>query len=55
MKSEIWNTLFMADPTTDIRKVPPQNLEAERAVLGAILMDNDAVYTVLEILHPSAF
>ena len=45
----------MADPTTDIRKVPPQNLDAERAVLGAILMDNDVVYTVMEILEPSSF
>ena len=43
----------MAD--TDIRKVPPQNLEAERAVLGAILMDNETVYTVMEILEPSQF
>lgn len=43
----------MAD--TDIRKVPPQNLEAERAVLGAIMMDNETVYTVMEILEPSAF
>jgi len=43
----------MAD--TDIRKVPPQNLEAERAVLGAILMDNETVYTVMEILEPPAF
>jgi replicative DNA helicase len=39
----------------DIRKVPPQNLEAERAVLGAVLMDNDALYTVMEILVPSDF
>ncbi len=44
----------MADPN-DIRKVPPQNLEAERAVLGAILLDNEAVYSVMEILEPSAF
>ncbi len=41
--------------STDIRKVPPQNLEAERAVLGAILMDNETVYTVMEILEPPAF
>jgi replicative DNA helicase len=45
----------MADQSTDIRKVPPQNLEAERAVLGAILMDNDSVYSVMEVLEPSAF
>jgi replicative DNA helicase len=41
--------------STDIKKVPPQNLEAERAVLGAILMDNETVYTVMEILEPPAF
>lgn len=41
--------------STDIRKVPPQNLEAERAVLGAILMDNETVFTVMEILEPAAF
>ncbi len=45
----------MADPGTDIRKVPPQNLEAERAVLGAILMDNESIYPVMEILDSSAF
>ena len=43
----------MAD--TDIRKVPPQNLEAERAVLGAIMMDNESVFSVMEILEPAAF
>jgi replicative DNA helicase len=42
-------------PDTDIKKVPPQNLEAERAVLGAILMDNETVFTVMEILDPPAF
>ncbi len=45
----------MADRGADIRKVPPQNLEAERAVLGAILMENDAIYTVMETLVPAAF
>jgi len=37
------------------RKVPPQNLEAERAVLGAILLENEAIYTVMEILTPASF
>jgi replicative DNA helicase len=45
----------MADKGTDIRKVPPQNLEAERAVLGAILVDNDIIYAVMETLEPSSF
>jgi len=45
----------MAVKDTDIRKVPPQNLEAERAVLGAILVDNEAIYRVMELLDPSSF
>ena len=45
----------MADTGTDIRKVPPQNLEAERAVLGSILMDNEAIYGVMELIEPSSF
>jgi len=45
----------MAEKDTDIRKVPPQNLEAERAVLGAILVDNEVIYGVMELLEPSLF
>jgi replicative DNA helicase len=45
----------MKQNSADIRKVPPQNLEAERAVLGAVLIDNDALFTVMEILVPSDF
>ncbi|UCF30294.1 MAG: replicative DNA helicase [bacterium] len=44
----------MADDL-DLRKIPPQNLEAERAVLGAILLDNEVVYSVMEVLDPQAF
>lgn len=32
-------------------RVPPQNLEAERSVLGAMLISADAVGTAIEILH----
>jgi hypothetical protein len=28
-------------------KLPPQNVEAEQAVLGAILLDNQALYKTL--------
>jgi len=45
----------MSKHSNDIGRVPPQNLEAERAVLGAILMENDSIYAVMEILEPSAF
>jgi replicative DNA helicase len=37
------------------RRVPPQNLEAEQSVLGAILLDNDAINQTLEILTTEDF
>ncbi|EKP94791.1 replicative DNA helicase [Thermaerobacter subterraneus] len=36
-------------------RVPPQNVEAEQSVLGAILIDREALARVLEILEPSHF
>jgi replicative DNA helicase len=36
-------------------KVPPQNLEAEESVLGGILIENDAMNSVLDILIPEDF
>lgn len=36
-------------------KLPPQNLEAERSVLGSMLLDRDAVIVVAEILIPEHF
>ncbi len=39
----------------NLRKVPPQNLEAESSVLGGILLENDAINRVLEILTPEDF
>ncbi len=41
-----------ADP---LSKIPPQHLEAEEFVLGAILIDNQAMNKVLEVLSPSAW
>src|SRR3989454_843778 len=42
-----------SDPTAF--RLPPQNLEAERAVLGAILLDNQALYKTLEVISPDEF
>ena len=36
-------------------RVPAQNIEAEQAVLGAILIDNSVMNNVAEILKPSDF
>ena len=35
--------------------IPPQNLEAEEAVLGGILLDPDAIGRVAYVLQPEAF
>ena len=46
----------MAGAADDIlRRVPPQNLEAEQSVLGAILLLNDAINNALEILSDEDF
>jgi replicative DNA helicase len=36
-------------------KLPPQNLEAEQTVLGAIMLENSALYKTVEILKPEDF
>jgi len=36
-------------------KVPPHNIEAEEAILGGILMNNDAMNQVMDILSPEDF
>lgn len=36
-------------------RVPPQNIEAEQSVLGAILLDNEAAHDVTEILRAENF
>ena len=38
----------------DVR-IPPQNIEAERAVIGAILIDNSTLNKVADILKPDFF
>ncbi|PSB55073.1 replicative DNA helicase [filamentous cyanobacterium CCP1] len=36
-------------------RLPPQNIDAEEAILGGILLDPEAIGRVMEILHPEAF
>jgi len=36
-------------------KLPPQNIDAEKSLLGALLLDQDAIYKVGEILLPDHF
>ncbi len=39
----------------DYGKIPPQALDLEEAVLGAIMLERDALLSVLDILEPSSF
>lgn len=36
-------------------RIPPQNIDAEEAILGGILLDPEAITRVLDILRPEAF
>jgi replicative DNA helicase len=36
-------------------RVPPQNLEAEQSVLGAMMLSAEAIADVVEVLHPDDF
>ncbi len=38
-----------------VTKLPPQNIEAEQSLLGALLIDKDAILKVGEILKPTSF
>ena len=39
----------------DIGKIPPHDTEAEQAVLGSMLTDQDAVIDAVEVLKPEDF
>jgi replicative DNA helicase len=45
----------MATPATALERPLPQNLEAERSILGAILLDNNALNAAVEMLKPEDF
>lgn len=45
----------MREIDLSIDKLPPQNIEAEQSVLGAVILDNDALTRVIEILTPDDF
>lgn len=36
-------------------KVPPQSIEMEEAVLGALMLERDALSAVIDMLHPESF
>jgi len=42
-------------PLPDFGKVPPQATDMEEAVLGAVMLEKEAVITILDILRPESF
>ncbi len=42
-------------PVNEIGKLPPQAVELEEAVLGAMLLEKEALSTVIDILSPESF
>ncbi|MFO0705189.1 MAG: replicative DNA helicase [Candidatus Andersenbacteria bacterium] len=44
-----------AAPLKRVQPIPPQNLEAEASVLGALLLDKDAIVRVADFLVPEDF
>ncbi len=45
----------MATKQADTGRIPPQNLDAEKSLLGAILIDEEVIADVAELAHPSDF
>ena len=39
----------------DFGKIPPQALEMEEAVLGAVMLEKDAIIEIIDILKPESF
>jgi len=46
---------YLRDIDTSIDKVPPQSLEAEQAVLGAIILDGESIAKAIELITPQDF
>jgi replicative DNA helicase len=45
----------MSEVGLALDRLPPQNIEAEQSILGAVLLENDALMKAIEILSPQDF
>src|SRR5258708_31666208 len=41
--------------SSNMAKLPPQNIEAEQSLLGALLIDKDAIVAIAQDLRPDHF
>ena len=42
-------------PSSPVERIPPQSIEAEQSLLGALLIDKDAVIKVADVVMPEDF
>lgn len=54
-RDKIRNMLGKASTHVGLGKLPPQAVDLEEAVLGALMLEKDALTTVIEILKPENF
>lgn len=47
--------MYMRGNTTFVDRIPPQDLETEKALLGAIMLRPDIVFDVLDSIQPESF
>jgi replicative DNA helicase len=46
---------FSSNPISGLGKLPPQAIDLEEAVLGALMLEKDALSSVIDILKPEVF
>ncbi|MFI5204463.1 MAG: DnaB-like helicase N-terminal domain-containing protein, partial [Flavobacteriales bacterium] len=46
---------FQVTPLSEMGKLPPQALDLEEAVLGAMMIEKEAINEAIDILHPDSF
>lgn len=46
---------MQGDPVVNLGKLPPQAVDLEEAILGALMLEKDALTTVIDILKPDSF
>jgi len=49
------NLLKLNDLSDQLGKLPPQAVDLEQAILGAILLDKEAIHEVIDIITPETF
>ena len=55
MPSITFNQPSDISKSSSVAKIPPQSIEAEQSLLGALLIDKDAVINIAEIIRPDHF